>query len=70
MGDMLKWQNTSVFTHILAYLHANVSVTHSKKGQGEQTRTKQIVEFFPFYVVFTWFLPEKHFGPLLRSYKE
>ena len=57
MRDTEKWQNTSVFSHISAYLHANVSVTHSKKGQGEQTRTKQIVEFLPilpaFYLVFT-----------------
>ena len=29
----------------------------------------QLLIFYPFYLVFTWFLPEKHFGPLLRSYK-
>ena len=54
--DTEKWQNTSVFIHISTYLHANVSVTHCNKGQGEQTRTKQVVEFLPilpgFYLVF------------------
>ena len=57
MQDTYKWQNTSVFTHISAYLHANVSVTHAKRGQGEQTHTKQVVEFLAIlsgvYLVFT-----------------
>ena len=50
-------ENTSVFTHVSAYLHANVFVNRFKKGQGEQTRTKQVTEFLPilpgFYLVFT-----------------
>ena len=51
------------------YLHANMSVTHHNRGQGEQTHTKQVIDIYTFYLVFTWFLPEKHCGPLLRSYK-
>ena len=30
--------------------------------------TGQLLKFHPFYLVFTWFSPEKRFGPLLRSY--
>ena len=39
-----------------AYLHANLSVTSSKKGKGQQTNKKQVVEFpsFPsFYLIFS-----------------
>ena len=69
MRDTKKWQNTPVFTHISAYLHTSVSVTHHKGGQSEQTRTKQVIEFFTrMHLVFTSFSPEKHFGPLVRSY--
>ena len=50
-------ENTSVFTHVSAYLHANVFVNLFKKGQGQQTRTKQVIECLPilpgFYMVFT-----------------
>ena len=64
------YENTSFFTHVSAYLHANVFVNLFTKRQGEQTRTKEVIEFLPilpdFYVVLI--LLEKHSGPLLRSY--
>ena len=37
-----------------------------RKGKGSKPAQSKLLNF---YVVFTWFLPEKHFGPLLRSYK-
>ena len=68
MAQHITVANTSVFANISADLHTNASVTHSQKGQGEQTRTKQVVEFLPILPGFYLILLEKHFGPLLRSY--
>ena len=39
-----------------------------REGKASKRAQSKLSNFYPFYLVFTWFLPEKHFGPLLRSY--
>ena len=40
-----------------------------REGKANKHAPNKLVNFYPLYLVFTWFLPEKHFGPLLRRYK-
>ena len=40
-----------------------------REGKASKLAQSKLLIFYPFYLVFTWFLPEKHFGPLLRSYR-
>ena len=39
-----------------------------RKGKASQHAQSKLLNFYPFYLVFTWFLRGKHFGPLLHSY--
>ena len=39
-----------------------------RKGKASKHAQSKLLNFYPFYLVFPWFLPKKHFGPLLRSY--
>ena len=39
-----------------------------REGKASKHAQGKLLIFYPFYLVFTWFLLEKHFGPLLRSY--
>ena len=41
----------------------------TREGKASKHAQSKLLIFYPFYLVFTWFLPEKHFGPLLRSYR-
>ena len=38
-----------------------------REGKASKHAQSKLLNFYPFYLGFTWFLPEKHFGPLLRS---
>ena len=40
-----------------------------KEGKASRHTENELLIFYPFCLVFTKFLPEKHFGPLLRSHK-
>ena len=40
-----------------------------REGKASKHAQSKLLIFYPFYLGFTWFLPEKHFGPLLRSYR-
>ena len=39
-----------------------------REGKASKHAHINLLIFYRFYLVFTWFLLEKHFGPLLRSY--
>ena len=39
-----------------------------REGKASKRAQSKLLIFYPFYLVFTWFLLEKHFVPLLRSY--
>ena len=39
-----------------------------REGKASKHAQSKLLNFYPFYLFFTWFLPEKHFGPLLCSY--
>ena len=39
-----------------------------REGKASKHAQSKLFIFYTFYLVCTWFLPEKHFGPLLRSY--
>ena len=41
-----------------------------REGIASKHAQSKLLNFYPLYLVFTWFLPKKHFGPLLRSYTE
>ena len=41
-----------------------------REGKAGKHAQSKFFIFYPFYPVFTWFLLEKHFGPLRRSYKD
>ena len=43
-------------------------LTFLRKGKANKHAQSKLLNFCPFYLVFTLFLLEKHFGPLLRSY--
>ena len=38
------------------------------EGKASKHAQSKLLIVYPFYLVFAWFLPEKHFGPLLCSY--
>ena len=40
-----------------------------REGKASKHAQSKLLIFYPFDLVFTWFLLEKHFGPLFRSYK-
>ena len=39
-----------------------------REGKASKHAQSKLLILYPFYLVFTWFLLEKHFGPLLGSY--
>ena len=39
-----------------------------REGKASKQAHSKLLIFYPFYLFFTWFLLEKHFGPLLCSY--
>ena len=39
-----------------------------REGKANKHAQSKLLIFYPFYLVFTWFSLDKHFGPLLRSY--
>ena len=39
-----------------------------REGKASKHAQSKLLIFYPFYLVSTWFLLEKRFGPLLRSY--
>ena len=39
-----------------------------RKGKASKHAQSKLLHFYPFYLVFAWFLHEKRFGLLLRSY--
>ena len=39
-----------------------------REGKASKNAPSKLLIFYPFHLVFTWFILQKHFGPLLRSY--
>ena len=65
----LKGGKTPPFSHMFQAFCMQTCPLHSiREGKASKHAHSKLLIFFPFYVVFTWFLLEKHFGPLLRSY--
>ena len=65
-----KSGKTPLFSPMFQPICMQIYLLHIiREGQASKHAQSKLLNFHPFYLVFTWFLTEKHFGPLLRSYK-
>ena len=65
-----KSGKTSPFSPIFQPICMQMCPLHMlRRGKARKHAQSKLLNFYPFYLVFAWFLPEKHFGPLLHSYR-
>ena len=64
-----KSGKTSLFTRMFQPICMQMCPLHIiREGKVSKHAHSKLLIFYPFYLVFTWILLEKHFGPFLRSY--